>query len=202
LRDSLTSQDYLVEVAADATQVTTAAILDLIMIGAIVAIPVVIFPILRRYSESLARGYLAARILEGVVLVTGTLSLLGLLALSREVVAAGGLANATQSGTLGAALKAACDNAGVIGGQIVFCFSALILNYALYKGRIIPRPIALWGLIGVPLTLASGVLVLFRVVDESSTLQMALILPLAVQEMVFALWLIARGFSRSALGSR
>ena len=200
-RGSLVAPDYLVEIAADEHQVTIAAILDLVMIAAIFSIPVVLFPILRKHSENLARGYLIARIFEAVVLVIGTISLLSLLTLSREFVASGAT-DASHYQTLGAVLLAACDWTLLIGGQIVFCLTALVLNYSLYQSRLIPRFLSGWGLIGVPLMLASGVLAMFGVVDGAfSTIGTALMLPLAVQEMVFAVWLIAKGFNPSAIAS-
>jgi len=200
-RGSLAAPDYLTEIAADGNQVTFAALLDLIMIAAIFAIPVVLFPILQKHNENLARGYLAARIFEGVVLVIGTISLLSLLTLSREFVAAG-IPDAAHYQILGGFLLAAGDTTLLVGGQIIFSLTALVLNVALYKSRLIPRFLSGWGVIGVPLMFTGGVLTLFGVIGGSfSTIGTVLMAPLAVQEMVFALWLIVKGFNLSAIAS-
>jgi len=201
-RGSLAAPDYLTQIAANGNQVTFAAFLDLIMITAIFAIPVVLFPVLKQHDENLARGYLAARILEGVVLVVGTISLLSLLALSRGFVAAGA-PDAPHYQTLGALLLEAGDTTLLIGGQIIFSLTALVLNVALYRSKLIPRFLSGWGLIGVPLMFAGGVLILFGVIGGSfSTIGTVLMVPLAVQEMVFALWLIVKGFNNpSAIAS-
>lgn len=135
----------------------------------------VIFPIVSRHSGNLARGYLAARIFEGTALVVGTIAVLSLLALSREF---------------------------VVGGQIVFSLTALVLNFAVYRPRLVPRAISLWGLIGVPLALSGGLLVLFGVVADSSAIQTALTFPLAAQEMVFAIWLIVKRLNPSAIATQ
>ena len=200
-RGSLAAPDYLTEIAADGSQVTFAALLDLIMIAAIFAIPVVLFPILQKHNENLARGYLAARIFEGVVLVIGTISLLSLLTLSREFVAAG-TPDVARYQILGGFLLAAGDTTLLVGGLIIFSLTALILNVALYKSRLIPRFLSGWGVIGVPLMFSGGVLTLFGVIGGSfSTIGTVLMAPLAVQEMVFALWLIVKGFNPSAIAS-
>lgn len=197
LRGALSSPDYLVEIAAGANSIVAAAVLDMIMIGAIFAIPVVVFPILKLHSVGAARGYLAARISEAVALAFGTISLLVLVSLSKDYVASGAPV-AAHYDTIGRLLLSAGDWSLLVGGQVIFSFTALILNLVLYRARLIPRIIAAWGLIGAPLALASGLLVLFGVIADSSAIQTALIVPIAVQEMVFALWLIVRGFSLPA----
>jgi len=199
-RGSLTAPDYLIEISANENQVIIAAFLDLIMIAAIFSIPVMLFPILKKHNENIARGYVVARVFEAVLLVVGTISLLSLLTLSREFVMAGAT-DASHYKTLGALLLAACDWTLLIGGQIVFSLTALVLNYSLYQSRLIPRSISVWGLIGVPLMFASGVLVMFGLLSPSSTISTVLMLPLALQEMVFAVWLIVKGFNPSAIAS-
>lgn len=197
---SANAPDYLTQIAANEAQMVTALLLDVLMIAAVVAIPVVLFPILKQHSPVLARGYLAARIFEAILLTASTIGFLLLLILSREYVAAGA-PDAPYFQTLGAMLQAEWDLTLVIGGQLVFCLTAWVLNFALYRARLIPRVLSVWGLIGVPLMLAGAVLVLYGVLEDGSTLQTALMLPLAVQEMAFALWLIVKGFNPSALAA-
>jgi hypothetical protein len=72
---------------------------------------------------------------------------------------------------------------------------ALILNYLLYQSELVPRWLSVWGLVGGALMLAMGVLRLFgRPV-------MFLALPIVLNEMVLAVWLIAKGFNPSAIAS-
>ncbi|MCJ7471993.1 MAG: DUF4386 domain-containing protein, partial [Actinobacteria bacterium] len=84
---------------------------------------------------------------------------------------------------------------------IVFSISALILNYILYRSKLIPRWLAIWGLVGAILHIIGGTLGMFDVVAESSTLGMVFVIPLALEEMVFAVWLIVKGFNLSAIKS-
>ena len=197
---ALNASDYLSSVSAHGSQVMTAVLLDLIMIGAVFAIPVVLFPILKKHSEGLARGYVVARIFEAAPLVVGVFSTIALLTLSQEFVAAGAPA-APHYPTLGALLLATSDWTLLIGGQVILSLSALILNYGLFRSRLVPRSISGWGLIGVPLMFASGLVVMFGLTESSSTISTALVAPLAVQEMVLAVWLIVKGFNPSAIAS-
>ena len=193
--------DYLGDISANEARLIGGALLELVMVAAVLGIPVLLFPILKRDSENVARGYLIIRAFEAVVLVGCVFSAVLLLTLGREFAVAGAAAGGHFE-TLGALLVKTSDWASLIGGQIVFAFTALILNYSLFRSRLIPRLLSGWGLVGVPFMLVGGGLVLFGVVSDSSTIQTALMLPLAVQEMVFALWLIVKGFTPAATASR
>jgi hypothetical protein len=67
--------------------------------------------------------------------------------------------------------------------------------------RLVPRWLSVWGLVGITLTVVSSILVLFRQIAPLSTVQMLMNLPIFPQEMVLAVWLIVKGFSRSAIAS-
>ena len=193
--------DYLANITANGPRLALTVVFELVMVGAVLAIPVLLYPILKKQSAWAARGYLVARIIEGVVLVGCILSVALLMTLGKEYAAAGA-ADATQYRTLGTVLYDLANWSSLIGGQLIFAFTALILNVALLRLRLVPRLISIWGLVGVPLMLASALLVLFSVVEDSSALQTALMLPLAVQEIVFAVWIIAKGFNPTSQASQ
>jgi hypothetical protein len=196
---SMNASNYITEMSASQTLVTTGALLELIMALAIPAIAIALYPILRRQSESLAVGYVGIRIIEGVLFIAiAATSLMSLLTLSQDYVQAGAASQAIYS-TVGGLLVAAHDWAYLASGAFVFSISALILNYVLYRSRLVPRFISVWGLIGAALFLAGGVLLMFGVAEEDSLIGNAAFIPIAVNEMVLAVWLIARGFSRSAI---
>lgn len=187
-------------IAANGSQVMIGVFLQLIMVASVFTIPVVLFPILRKQGDGVARLYFAVRVFEAVFLVLCVVGLVLLLTLSREYVSAE-TTDLSHMGTTGALLLAMSDWGSLIGGQILLSLAALILNLSMYRSRLVPRLLTVWGLIGVPLMFASAALVMFGVVANSSAIQTALMLPLAVQEMAFALWLIVKGFSPAALGS-
>ena len=192
---SLDTPDYLVDVTANQGQVLTGMLIQLIWAIAVVAIPVVLFPILKKHSETLALGFFSARIIEGVFSFVFIVCQLSLLTLSQEYVAAGG-GDATYYQASGTLLRAARDWAFTMGPGVVFTLSALILNYILYRSKLIPRWLSGWGLVGALLMLASELSGFFGI-----NLPEVLFVPIALQEMVFAVWLIVKGFNVSAIAS-
>lgn len=196
----LDSSEYLTEAALKENRVATGALLELIMGVAAVGIAIAIYPVLRRRTERLALGYVVARTIEAVIYVIGSIVLLSLLTVSREFVDAGA-PDASHFQTLGGLLLAVRDwgGHGVLDAA-VFTVGALILNYALYRARLVPRWLSVWGLAGASLYLAAGVLVIYGL-EPLSTTQVVLEVPLGVQEMVLAVWLIVKGFDAPASAS-
>ena len=191
----LNAPDILVTVYANITQVIIGVLLLLIDCVAVVAIPVMLVPIFKKHNEVLALGYVGARIIESVILIVGTIFLLSLLTLSQEYVQAAA-PDASYFQTLGTLLLAVYEWALLVGIMIVFSLTALILNYLLYQSELIPRWLSVWGLIGATLLLAVGLLEIF-----GFNLTEILSIPIALQEMVFAVWLIVKGFNSSAIAS-
>jgi len=198
----LEGPDILINVSANENQVIMAALLELIMAIAVAGIAFMIYPILKKNSEvkeGLARWYVGTRITEGGIFLVAILGLLSILTLSREFVSAGA-PDASYFQTITNVLLVVSDYAWML-GYTVFCLGALILYYLLYESMLIPRWLSVWGLIGAPLMLAAGLLPLLINEDPNSMLSMALNFPLALQEMVFAVWLIVKGFNSSAIAS-
>ncbi len=194
--------DILINVSANENQVIMAALLELIMAIAVAGIAFMIYPILKKNSEvkeGLARWYVGTRITESGIFLVAILGLLSILTLSREFVSAGA-PDASYFQTITNVLLVVSDYAWML-GYTVFCLGALILYYLLYESMLIPRWLSVWGLIGAPLMLAAGLLPLLINEDPTSILSMALNFPLALQEMVFAVWLIFKGFNPSAIAS-
>ena len=196
----LSAPDYLVNASANENQITRGAIAVLIMGLAIAPIPAILFPILKKHNESLALGYVVFRTLEVITFFVATVSYLSLLALSQEYVKAGA-PDASYFQTLGAFILKADDSSGKI-GMIVFTLSALILNYIFYKSKLIPRWLSGWGLVGATLHLVEGLLgMMFGPIAIVSVLE-SLVLPgIGLQEMVYAVWLIVKGFDPSVIAS-
>ena len=190
--------DYLVDVSANGNQVITGALLVLIMGVAIAPIPAMLFPILKKYDESLALGYVVFRAIEVVTYIGIVVSWLLLLTLSQEYVQAGA-PDASHYQTIGVLVKAVGEWIDPI-LVIVFSISALILNYVFYRSKLVPRWLSGWGLFGATLHLAEGLLALFGYPDIS-VLGVPVYLPIGLQEMVYAVWLIVKGFNPSAIAS-
>jgi hypothetical protein len=192
----LDAPDYLVKVSENANQVVIGVLFYLIDCAAVVVIPIMLFPIFKNHNEALALGYVGSRIIESVTLIVGHISLLSLLTLSQEYVQAAA-PDASHFQALGALSLSVHDWTHLLGVEIVFALSAVILNYLLYKSKLIPRFISVWGLIGAILLLALGLLRMFGFSPTSAFFT----LPIAINEMVLAIWLIAKGFNPSAIAS-
>jgi hypothetical protein len=187
---SIYEADYLSAVAANEKQVLMGVILLLTALASVVAIPIAIFPVLRRHSESLALGYVGARIFEGVFFAFGAISLLSLVSLSQEFVKAGSPV-ASYFQTTGSLLIAQFNWSSIL-LDFPFTISALILNYVFYTSKLIPKWLAGLGLVGGGLWLAT---VPFRLFDYFPQNLEFLAIVIAAQEMILATWLIVKGFN-------
>jgi len=138
-----------------------------------------------------------ARSFEAVPFIIANISLLSLLTVSREFVKAA--APDASFHTLGTGLLAIYDWNQLLGPRVLASLAALPFYYLLFQSKLLPRWISVWGLIGAPLYLASGLLPMFGLVDPSSSILVLLFIPAALLEMVLAIWLISKGFNSSAV---
>ena len=196
----LNDPDYLVKVSANENQILIGALLVLTMGLALAMVPVMMFPILKKYNEALALGYVVFRgALETVTYIAMVITQFFLIIVSQEYVAAGA-PDASYFQTLGALLQKGHDSISNI-LIIVFSLGALMLYYLFYRSNLIPRWISGWGFFAILLHLATGFLIMFHLMSALSTINVVVNLPIALQEMVMAVWLIVKGFNPSAIAS-
>jgi hypothetical protein len=195
LHPVLGTPDFLTAVSQNGLRVAAGALLELTNHIAVVAIAVVIYPVLKRFSERLAVGYLVARSMESVLFIIGTMHLLALLSVGHDFVAAGA-PPASHFHTLGGILLAGHDWDRAELAFMAFSVGALILNGLLFKARLVPRWLSGWGLIGAVLILTARIVLLAGLELPSATVTI-LDVPIMLQEMVFAVWLILKGFDSS-----
>ncbi len=190
----------LAEVAANANQLTLGALLVLLMGLPLAMVPVMLFPIFRKINEVLAVGYVVFRgALETVTYIAMVITWLFLLIAGQEYAAAGA-PDASYFQTLGALLRDGHDAITTI-LAIVFSLGALMLYYVLWQSKLIPRWISGWGVLAILSHLATAFLIIFHLQTPFSTINMAMNLPIGVQEMVMAVWLIVKGFNSSAIAT-
>ena len=188
--------DPLLHIYDNESQVIIGALFMLLMGFALAMVPVLMFPISRKHNETLALGYVVFRgALETVTYMATAISWLLLLTLSQLYVRAGAPDDSNFQ-----ALGTELLEAKLIGSitTIIFILGALMFYFLLYQSKLVPRWISAWGLIAAVPYLAAGILVMFGLVDSMSTIDTVARLPMALQEMVLALWLIVRGFNPSA----
>lgn len=194
----------LTNAAASEGQLILVALLNLVMAVAVAGVAFMIYPVLKRVAdtavkEGLAVWYVGTRVTEGAIFVVAVLATLAFLPLSQEFIAAGA-PDGSHFQTSGVVLQSTIDLAYAL-GQTVFAIGAAMLYYLLYQSRIIPRWLSLWGLVASPLFVVAS-LSLMWTGDPNSTLSTVLYVPMAIQEMVLAVWLIAKGFNSAALRPR
>ena len=186
---------YLSSIAANPNQIVIAALFVLLMGLALALVPVMLFPLLKKFNEVLAIGYVVFRgALETALYIGMTIGWLMLIVLSQEYVKAEAPA-ASYFQTLGTLLLAGHEALNTV-LIIVFSLNALMLYTVFYQSKLIPRWISIWGFIAILLHLTTAFLLLFGIVDSTtSPVLMVFNLLILVQEMVMAVWLIVKGFN-------
>jgi hypothetical protein len=195
----LNTPDYLIQVSAGQNQIALEALFVLTMALALAMVPVMLYPILRKHNQVLALGYVVFRgALEPIPYILMAASRLLLIVVSQEYIAASA-PSATYFQTLGAFVLKGHDAIDPI-LIIIFSLDALMLYYIFYQSELIPRWISVWGLVAILMHFSTAFLILFNIVkpDDMSTL-MIINFPILIQEMIMAIWLIAKGFNPSVI---
>ncbi len=185
---SIYDANYLTVVAANEIPMIIGVILYLTLAASAVGISVAIYPVLKKYRESLALGYFAARVFESVFVVFGVINLVAILSLSQVYVDSVAPV-VSYFETSGALLIEAFEWASTL-LDFPFFLSAIVLNYVLYKARLVPNWLSLWGFIGALVYVGY----VFSALFLPFYLEI-LAAPLGIQEMALAAWLIIKGFN-------
>jgi hypothetical protein len=197
LGSSLRAPDYLAVLSVDRSRVILSAIFKISGAAASAGIAMSLYPVLRKYSVALALGSVCFRLVEGVFYLVGDLGLLSLVPLSQEYAKAGAEL-APQFRILGAVIQEAGGWSGFVLAVFAFCIGASMYYWMFFRTRLVPRWLSLWGLIALGMLMTMVLLGMFEGKPTPSGIKLALALPIAAQEMVLALWLIARGFDPAA----
>lgn len=193
VRPDLTSTDLLATVAVQGDRVAAGALLLLIAAFACAGIAISMYPILRQGHTGLALGSVVFRTMEAVMYLIAVVGLLSVLTLSQQPVTAD--TGRVSLSALGSLLLSLREHASLV-GVFAFCLGALLYYMALYRSRLIPRWLSVWGILAIVFMTMAAVLALFS--DDAVTDYAPLAVPIFLQEMVLAVWLIARGFSPAA----
>jgi hypothetical protein len=195
----LSAPDYLTEIAANEGRVLWGALLQSIGAIACTGIALALYSALRGHNHGLAIGSVGFRTIEGVLHILVAACWLLLVTLSRQAVNAGA-PGASAYQVPGALLQAGPDWLAPL-ALLAFGAGALCYYWVFYQARLIPRWLSAWGLVAIAMVMVSALLVLLEIIEAFSTPQLVLALPIAVQEMVLAVWLIAKGFNPRAIAA-
>jgi hypothetical protein len=193
----LTGVDMLGIVASNSSRLTGGAFLTLMMGISLVAMTVFLYPVMRKASKELAMGMVLFRgALEGIFYFLSTLTILTLVAVGNEYIATG--ADSAVLQTIGNILYK-FENLKAPISSILFLIGATCIYLTFYRTRLIPRWLSVWGFIAVITSMASALLKFFHL-DTGIGFYLE-ILVMFPQEIVMAVWLIVKGFSRSAIAT-
>ena len=191
----LSDPNYITGAGAD-TRVFLGAFLELFLILTNIGCAVVLFPLLKRTNETVALGYVTARLVECTFILVGLLSLLAIVTLRQG--AAG--ADAGSLVLIGKSLRAIHDWTFLLGpGFTDGIGTGLMLGYLMYRSGLVSQRMALFGVVGGPLLAASGIAVLFGAIPQGSPVQSIMTIPEIVWEAFLGLWLTFKGFKASAI---
>jgi len=198
LEPALTGTDYLTGVANHPHRLAAAALLYLIAAGTSVGITIALYPLLKKINAALALGSVVFRTIEAVFYTAAVVSLLSILPLGQHL--------ATAPTDSRAPIHAIADSLlsmrdhSTLAGVFAFCVGGLMYYTLFYRSRLVPRWLSGWGMAGALLMMTACLLALFS--NSPVTGYALLILPILVQELVLAVWLLGKGFSPSPLTSR
>jgi len=192
------STDYLTKVSANQNQVLTGAFFQFTLVPIYIGFALLLYPIIRKYNESLAIGFVSFRIVAGIFQLIGVIVLPLFLLLSQEF-----LKSTTPDllyfQIIGDVLKLGRDLSNHVGMMLATGLGNIILFYIFYKTKLVPKWLSSWGLIGNTLAMLASFLILFHFIDVITPHFIVLTIPLVLQELVLAIWLIFKGFNSSVI---
>jgi hypothetical protein len=177
-------------------KVVIGVLLELVNGAAVVGIAVLLFPLLRRRSQAMAFGYVGFRIIETALIAVAAVIPVALIQLGRTYPGADG----GSVGALGTALLATREQLLGLGVATFFCLGAVLLYSVLYRSRLVPRYISVWGFIGVAAVFALNVIQALAG-GEATGASMVLAVPVVTNEIFLGIWLMTKGFNEESAAS-
>ena len=180
--------------AGSETRVQLGALAEIFLAITNIGTAIVIWPYVRRQNQTLALGYVASRVVESTVIVVGLISLLSVVALREDL--AGSAADAGTLTAVGQSLVAVHDMTFLLGPGFCVGVNGILLGYLFLKSGLVPRNIAMLGVIGGPLLFASSAAVLFGAYEQSGA-HMLLAVPVMLFEVSITIYTLWKGFRPS-----
>lgn len=184
---------FLAGVAQHTDRMLTAALFQLLGAFTSASIAIALYPVLRHHAAGLALGSVGFRIVEGTFYAISAVGTLVLVSLSDELASGGSAAVQASAGMVRDLREAAA-----VAGVLAFYVGGSLYYAIFYRSRLIPRWLSIWGLAGTALGAVGALLVLFQAVETMSGTQVALNVPIGLQELVLAVWLLWKGFAPTA----
>ena len=194
----LGTPDFIVSPTVDDTGVRAGALLEVLLAIAVVGTAVTLYPIIKRQNEGMALGHVAGRLIEATIIAVGAISLLAVVTMRHDLAGTTG-PEATAAVTVGQSLVAVHNWTFLFGPKLALGVNTVLLAYLMYRSRLVPRAIAVLGLVGGSLIFASGTAVLFGLYEDLSVPGVAAAAPVLAWELSVATWMIVKGFQPSPI---
>ena len=198
-QDARGETDFVLGAGSD-SGVLLAAFSEVVVALAGIGTAVVLFPVVKRQSETAALGFVTSRVVEGALIIVGVVSVLTLVTLRTHVAGTDG-ADPASLVTTGHTLSAAYDWTFLLSQSLMPVFNALCLGYALHRSGLVPRILPALGLMGAPLLLASDIAIFSGLYDRAAPIAVLAALPIAVWEFSLGVYLVVRGFRPAAVAA-
>lgn len=195
IQSILAAPDHLSKVSANSMMLAIGAILWLMAVAGDAAHGVLMFPVLKQHSERIALGYLASRIIDATFIAVYILFILLQIPLGSAYLKAV-VPNTFYLQTL-STLFVQANLYAYDFGMIALGLAGLLLNYMLYRAKLVPRWLAIWGLLGYAIIFCGMLSAVM-----GSGLGLLSSIPGGLWEVVMGVWLIAKGFNASAFVSQ
>jgi hypothetical protein len=195
IKSVIGAPDHLATVSVNSIMLAIGALLWLVAVVGDAAHGVLMFPVLKPHGERIAIGYLSGRIIDAVFIAIMVLFLLLQIPLGNEYLKAAA-SDTFYLQALSAVSVAASQYAYQI-GMSTLGITGLMLCYTLYRARLVPRWLAVWGFVGYAIIFVGMVSEMM-----GSGLGLASSLPGGLWEMFIGGWLILKGFNSSAFVSQ
>jgi hypothetical protein len=190
--------DYITGAGED-TRVLWGALNELVLIIANIGSAVFLFSVLKRQHENLALGYVTARVTESVFIAVGILSVLTIVTMRQDYTGASGSEREALT-TVGDALVTLQEWTFNLGpGFVVGVGNGLILGYLMFRSGLVPRGMAMLGLVGGPLISLSGAAIVLGIIEAGGTVQTLATIPEFLWELSLGVYLIVKGFRPSPI---
>ncbi|MGX6445162.1 DUF4386 domain-containing protein [Neobacillus sp. K501] len=196
----LKDPDYLMKGSENANQVKVGVLMELLLVISAIGTATTMFPLLRQYNETIALWHVCFRFLEAIIITVGIISVLSLLTLSHQFVAAGA-PEPSSFHSSGIILKAIHDWTFMLGPLFMLGINTMMYSYIFYRTRLVPRFISILGMTGAACVFVCSLFVMFGVFPQISFWGGILAVPVAANEMILAVWLIVKGFNEKGIVS-
>ena len=195
----LSDNNFILSANNHYNQIIFGAINELILVASATGTGIMLYPLLKRYNESMGIGYLSFRMLEAVFIMIGLLSILTVLSISESYVD-GAITDKANAQNLGLSFISLHKWTFMLGPNFMLSINTFIYSFVFYKTKIIPSNLAILGLLASFLIMTAAILELFGVIQQISTWGILLALPIALYEMTLAIYLITKG-TKAGIGN-